>query len=170
MDIPSELNSHKAKQKKQSPKGASRAPALDRAPPGPHSGEGLVRPPSPTSVRLPTRASRTSVATKQNRRGKSKNQTQEARKHPCRLASRGLGRGERAQAPQVPGESRKRAGPRMAPRENAKKQDARPKRAINQARRGKRGGPRTDKNKCMRGCLVTTDLSLLKNKKQKKQK
>ena len=71
----------------------------------------------PTSARSTTWASeRTCVAAKQKK--ENKKQGQEANKHPCHLASRkkGLGRGKR------PGESQKRAGPRMAPRE--KRQEA----------------------------------------------
>ena len=57
--------------------------------------------------------------------------------------------------PQVPGESQKRVGPRTAPRENAKKQDARPKRAINQTQRDKKETKERPKQARV-GCPGTT--------------
>ena len=106
--------SHKRRGPTLRPRGAS---------PGPHSGEGLVRSPYPTSVRSPTRASRQSVAAE--RKGEKKNKAEEAHKtlaasRPKKRASEGAS--EEAQAPLVQGESQNRPGPRMAPRK--KRQEA----------------------------------------------
>ena len=84
-------------------------------------------------------------------KGENANQGQEAKKHPCRLASQEKGASE-----QVPGESQKRAGPRMAPRRNAKKRDARPKWAEQTNAAGQHKKNKTKESKCVWGCPVTT--------------
>ena len=95
-------------------------------------------------------------AAKHNRRGKQKQQ-KEATKTPLppRVQRKGLRR--------VPGESQKRAGPRMAPRKNAKKRDARPKRANKQVRRDRKRN-RKKQCKCVWGvpCYYLSCLSLKK--------
>ena len=73
--------------------------------------------PLPTSARSPTRASRKGVAAKQNKTGKkNKDKRSTAKPLPPRVPRKGPQKGR------VPGESQKRAGPRMAPRE--KRQEA----------------------------------------------
>ena len=54
------------------------------------------------------------------------------------------------------GESQKRPGPRMAPRKNAKKRDARPKRAKQTNAAGHKKEKEPEKQVRVRGCPVTT--------------
>ena len=150
--------------KMQSPSRKKRGPTLRPrgAPPGPHSGEGLGRPPQPTSARSPIRASRKRVAAKQNSRGKTKTKH---KKHGNTLAASRPKKGPRKGASELKTrkfqENPKNARfPEWRP-ETPKNRT--PKRAISQTRRDKK----KDKTKtgARGGVLLLPDLSLLKKTK-----
>ena len=103
--------------------------------------------------------SRQSVAAKRKGEKKNKASSEEAQKtlaasRPKKRASEGAS--EQAQAPLVQGESQNRAGPRMAPRKNAKKRDARPKRAEQTKAAGHKKEKEPERQVRVRGCPVTT--------------
>ena len=106
--------------------------------PGSHSSEGWVRLPSglvrPPPVFL-------EKVWPQNEKGE-KNKTRETHEDPCRLAS------QEKRPQKVQGESQKCPGPRMAPRKNAKKRDARPKRAEQRKAAGHKK-KKNQKNRCV---------------------
>ena len=102
--------------------------------------------PLPTSVRSPTRASK-SVAAKQNKRGKRKTRTREAQENPCRLASQ-------KKASEGPRRIQKTRGaqkgtPRKTPRSRTHGQ----KRAKQKARRDTKKNRKTS---ACEGCPVAT--------------
>ena len=108
--------------------------------------------------------SRKGVAAQQNTRGKQKNKAREAQENPCRLAS------QEKRPQKVQGESQNRAGPRMAPRKNTKKRDARPKRAEQTKAAGHKK-KKNQKNRCVcGGVLLLPDLCLSNEKNTQKQK
>ena len=97
----------------------------------------------------------------QNKRGKEKQNKRNTRKPlPPRVP--------RKRPQKVQGESQKRPGPRMAPRKNAKKRDARPKRAEQTKAAGHKK-KKNQKNRCVcGGVLLLPELCLLKKRKNKK--
>ena len=132
-----------------------------RRSPGPHSGAGRVRRPDvmpfsaqkaytglPTSARKPTRASRKSVRP-QNRtkRGKTK---QDKRSNETPLPPRVREKGLRG----VPGESQKRPGPRMAPRQNTRKKGRTAKTGEQTECGGDTNKKKTKNTKCVWGCAL----------------
>ena len=109
----------------------------------------------------------------QNEKGKRKTRQKKRKKPlPPRVPRKGASEGasEQAQAPLVQGESQNRPGPRMAPRKNAKKRDARPKRAEQTKAAGHKK-KKEQENRCVcGGVLLLPELYLLKKKKKQKQK
>ena len=97
----------------------------------------------------------------QNKRGKRKTKQEQHTK--TLAASRPKKRPQKVQ-----GESQKRPGPRMAPRKNAKKRDARPKRAEQTQAAGHKKEKKPE-NKCVcGGVLLLPELYLLKKKNKNK--
>ena len=120
---------------------------------------GWVRPPSPTSVRLPTRASRNRCGRK-TKQGEKENKAEEAQENPCRLASqeKGLGKGERTSSSpistrRIPKTHGAQNGtPRKPPRSGTHGQNGRNR----QKRRDTKRRKGTAKQVRVRGCPVTT--------------
>ena len=127
--------------------------------------ESLLRGVGKTTLRVSETTpglSRKSVAAKR-KRGKRKTKQE---KHTKTLAaSRPKKRPQKVQ-----GESQKRPGPRMAPRKNAKKRDARPKRAEQTKAAGHKK-KKNQKNRCVcGGVLLLPELCHLKEKNKQKNK
>ena len=123
--------------------------------------ESLLRGVGKTTLRVSETTpglSRKSVAAKR-KRGKRKTKQE---KHTKTLAaSRPKKRPQKVQ-----GESQKRPGPRMAPRKNAKKRDARPKRAEQTKAAGHKKEKEPERQVRVKGCPVTTWSISLKKKTQ----
>ena len=132
-------------------------PALTRA-----RGRDVERPGPAVGRAIGGPSSKTCEAAKQNKRAETKTKDKKPRNTPAasRPKKRGLGR--------VFQENPKNArGPEWHPEENAKKRDARPKRAKRQTRRDKKTG--TTNTSACGGVLLPPELCLLKRKnKQKK--
>ena len=125
--------------------GASIAPALNRAVPW----ESLLRGVGKTTRRVSETTpgpSRKSVAAKQNTRGKLRKTS-----HKKRGNTPAASRPRKGASEPAPGESQKRAGPRMAPRQTTKKQDARPKRAKQAKAAGRKQRKGTSKTGACEG-------------------
>ena len=139
--------------------GGDQPSALDRAIPRPSLGRGGGRDhPRPASARSRGGPSRKSVAAKQNKtKGKKKTRQEKHRKtlaasRPKKRASEGASELEPRKFQENPKNAR---GPEWHPEKNAKKRDARPKRAKPQARRDTKREKEQTK-RCVWGCPVTT--------------
>ena len=155
--------------RRQNPRrGGGQPSALDRASPGPHLGEGAGaitrgRPPRDHGAG----PSRKSVAAKQNRRGKRKTRQEKHRKtlaasRPKKRASEGASELKPHKFKENPKNAR---GPEWHPEKNAKKQNARPKRAKQKARRDTKREKEKPTGACG-GVLLLPDLYLLKKRRK----
>ena len=117
----------------------------------------------PTSARKPTRASRKGVQPQnKTKRGKTKQGT---RSNEAPLPPRVRGQGLR----EVPRESKKRPGPRMAPRQNARRKGRTAKTGDKPGCGGDTDKKRKKNTRCVWGCaLLLPELSLSKKRKDKK--
>ena len=133
-------------------------PPRSRRSPGPHSGQGRARLPVAHFGEITYSGISKKCSRKTKQKRKKKTRTREAQENSCRLASQEKGLRRSKENP------KNGRGPEWHPEKNAKKQDARPKRAKQTKAAGHKQEKKPEKQVRVRGVLLLPDLCLLKRK------